>query len=56
MHSIIHAGMEVLETLFLVGWAGSLVVVVISGIEDVITVLKKDEKEPAAAIAGDHQF
>lgn len=46
--------MVLLEALFVVGWAGSIVVVLISGIEDFSTILQKDSGEPSVAISGDH--
>ena len=45
-----------LETLFFVGWVGSIVVVLISGVEDMHTILQKDTAEPATAIGGDHDM
>jgi hypothetical protein len=48
--------MVFLETLFFVGWIGSLVVVLISGVEDMETIFQKDVAEPAAAIGGDHDL
>ena len=56
MQSIVHAGMVFLETLFFAGWIGSLVVVVISGVEDLETIFQKDVAEPATAIGGDHDM
>ena len=56
MASIVHAGMVFLETLFFVGAVGSLVVVVISGIEDLETIFQKDTGGPAASIGGDHDL
>lgn len=56
MHAFVRGGILLLETLFLVGWAGSLVVVLISGIEDMHTIFQKDIAEPAAAISGDHDM
>jgi hypothetical protein len=56
MQSIVHAGMVFLEILFFVGWVGSLVVVVISGVEDLETIFQKDVAAPAAAIGGDHDL
>lgn len=43
MPTLIHAGMLFLECLFFAGWVGALVVVVISGIEDLKTILQKDD-------------
>jgi hypothetical protein len=47
--------MTILEALFLIGWAGSLIVVLISGIEDLHTILQKDKTNDSAAIGGDHE-
>jgi len=47
--------MLLLEGLFLLGWAGSIVVVLISGVEDLHTIFQKDTGEPSAVISGDHQ-
>ena len=44
------------EVLFFVGSIGSLIVVVISGIEDLETIFEKDTGGPAAAIGGDHEL
>ncbi len=54
MHGLARDGMLLLESLFILGWVGSLVVVVISGIQDMHTILQKDKDEPSAAISGDH--
>ncbi len=56
MQSIIHDGITFLEALFLIGWAGSLVVVVISGIEDLHTIFQKDKTDSSSAISGDHEM
>lgn len=49
--------MRVLEILFFGGWIGALVVVVISGIEDLQTILHKDTPgTPATAVGGDHDL
>ena len=56
MQSVIHAGMVLLEAFFFTGWVGSIVVVVISGIEDLETIFKKDSSEPAPAVGGDHEL
>lgn len=50
MHTFIHDGMLILETVFLVGWVGAIVVVVISGVEDMKTVFSKDDSEHHAPI------
>ncbi len=52
MHSVIHAGLLFLETLFVVGWVGAIIVVVISGVEDLKTVFSKDDTEHHAPIEG----
>lgn len=56
MHSLVRGGMLLLEILFFTGWAGSIIVVVISGIEDMHTILEKDVNEPATSISGDHEM
>jgi hypothetical protein len=56
MYSIVHAGMVLLETLFFVGWFGSMIVVIISGVEDLETIFQKDTGGPAASIGGDHEL
>lgn len=43
MHSVVHTFMLVLEGLFIAGWVGSIVVVLISGVEDLKTVFTRDE-------------
>ncbi len=48
--------MVFLETLFFLGAVGSLVVVTISGIEDLETIFQKDTGGPAASIGGDHDL
>lgn len=45
MHSVLHDGMVFLESLFLVGWLGSIVVVLISGVEDLKTIFTKDDTQ-----------
>ncbi len=56
MPSIVHAVMMFFEVLFFVGSVGSLIVVIISGIEDLGTIFEKDTGGPAAAISGDHDL
>lgn len=56
MTTALHAGMVTLESLFLIGCVGSLVVVVISGIEDMATILTKDKGGPTTAVGGDHDL
>lgn len=56
MQSVIHAAMVLLEALFFTGWVGSIVVVVISGVEDMETIFKKDSSEPAPAVGGDNEL
>lgn len=45
MHSVVHAGMIFLETLFIVGWAGAIIVVLISGVEDLKTIFTKEDTQ-----------
>lgn len=40
------AGIRILEFLFFAGWIGSLVVILLSGVEDFETILSKDNPEP----------
>ena len=56
MHLIVHAGMVLLETLFFLGWIGSIVVVAISGVEDLETIFQKNDVGPAQALGGDHDL
>lgn len=56
MHSLIRGGMLFLETLFFVGWVGSIIVVLISGVEDMHTILQKDVAEPATVMGGEHEM
>ena len=43
MHTLIRTGILLLVGLFAVGWLGSLVVVIISGVEDMRVVFSKDD-------------
>jgi len=43
MKLLITAGIRLLEFLFFAGWIGSLLVILLSGVEDVETVFSKDE-------------
>lgn len=43
MDALIHTGVRVLEVLFVVGWAGSLLVLLLSGVEDIRIIFEKDE-------------
>ena len=43
MHSVVHMLLLILEGLFIAGWVGSLIVVLISGVEDMKTVFTRDE-------------
>lgn len=56
MHQLVHGGVLLVETLFLVGWTGSIIVVLISGVEDLHTILQKDSGEQARAISGDQSM
>jgi hypothetical protein len=42
MNTIMHLIAPALEWMFLIGMAGSLLVIVISAVEDVYTILEKD--------------
>jgi hypothetical protein len=42
MHGLIAIGIHILETLFFAGWVGSLLVIVLSAIEDVRTIFDHD--------------
>jgi hypothetical protein len=42
MDALIHLLAPVLEVMFFVGMAGSVLVIVISAVEDVFTILEKD--------------
>ncbi len=44
MHKVLQAGMVFLEILFVAGWTGSVIVVLISGVEDLKTVFTKDKQ------------
>ncbi len=57
MQTLVRSGMFLLEALFFAGCMGSLVVVVISGIEDLETIFQKDTELPGAStIGGDHDL
>jgi len=43
MMFLVTVGIRVLEFMFFVGWIGSLLVILLSGIEDLETVFEKDE-------------
>jgi len=43
MDVLIHAGVRVLEVLFVVGWAGSALVLLLSGVEDIRIIFDKDK-------------
>ena len=43
MNVLLAAGIRVLEFLFFGGWIGSLLVIVLSGIEDMETIFDKNE-------------
>jgi hypothetical protein len=56
MPSVVHAVMVFFEVLFFAGSIGSLIVVIISGVEDLATIFEKDTGGPAASIGGDHEL
>ncbi len=43
MDLLIHTGVRVLEGLFVVGWAGSLLVLLLSSVEDIRIFFEKDK-------------
>ncbi len=45
MSEIIRIGVRSLEVLFFAGWAGSLIVLILSGFEDVRTVFEEEPIE-----------
>lgn len=47
MDFLVTAGIRIIEFLFFAGWIGSVLVIVLSGIEDFETILSKDPVEPA---------
>ena len=46
MDSIVTLLIRVLEVMFAAGWAGTLIVLVLTGIEDLETILKRDQPAP----------
>ena len=46
MERLIILGIHVLEWMFIVGWALSLLVLIITGIEDFETILRRDKPIP----------
>lgn len=40
------SGIRILEFLFFAGWIGSILVILMSGVEDVETILSRDKPEP----------
>jgi len=55
MNGIVTVCVRLLEFLFFVGAAGSLVVVLISGVEDLETIFQKDDA-PDTPVGGDHNL
>jgi hypothetical protein len=45
MRELIKIGIDSLEVLFFAGWAGSLIVLLLSGIEDVHEVLESEPNQ-----------
>ncbi len=45
MSEIIRIGVRSLEVLFFAGWAGSLIVLILAGFEDLRTVLRQEPNE-----------
>jgi len=48
MDWLIHAGVRLLETLFVVGWAGSVLVLLLSAVEDAAIIFEKDQPADTA--------
>jgi hypothetical protein len=48
MEILIFTGIRVLEALFVIGWVGSLLVLLLSGIEDTRMLFEQDEPAPLA--------
>jgi len=46
MDFLIATGIRILEFMFFAGWIGSILVILLSGIEDIETVLSKEESSP----------
>ncbi len=53
MNELVKIGIRVLEVLFFGGCIGSLIVVVVAGIEDFATVFESGESEDGGAVTGD---
>jgi len=55
MDFLITTGIRILEFLFFAGWIGSFLVILLSGIEDIETVLNHNDENPRqpAPPAGD---
>lgn len=45
MWAVVNLGIEVLEVLFLVGMAGSALVIILSGVEDVETMFDSSDEQ-----------
>ena len=43
MDVLIHSGVRILEGLFVVGWAGSVLVLLLSGVEDIRIIFEKEK-------------
>lgn len=48
MEFSITIGIRILEFLFFAGWIGSLIVILLSGIEDIETIFSKDDDSGSA--------
>ncbi|HYX69600.1 MAG TPA: hypothetical protein VE825_10740 [Terriglobales bacterium] len=46
MDSILITLIRLLEGMFVAGWAGTLIVLVLTGIEDLETILRRDQPAP----------
>jgi len=47
MNWLVRFGIYTLEALFVVGWSGTAIVLLLTGIEDVETLVEKDEPPQA---------
>jgi hypothetical protein len=47
MNSFVTLAIQLLEVLFVIGCFGSLIVIVLSGVEDFETILSSGDEEPA---------
>jgi hypothetical protein len=52
MEILVFTGIRALEAMFVIGWIGSLLVLLLSGIEDARMLFEKDEAAPQAETHG----